>query len=153
MSDTCASCQFIGVSYWGHHSDYGGLTHHCLKEKERRAETMKPTGDFAEDFMRNFRAFFDAKGHNKACRHYQLRSPIEGDKAVLLKMLAANGGKGAFGFFSKENALCTDMNGMFVEEDEWARSQRKPSDGTRDWMLTEVGKVEVARLPAIEEAV
>ena len=154
---TCATCQHIGRAYWGHHSDYGGLTHHCLMEAERRQDAIKPTGDLAQDFMVNFRSFFDAKANNAACRYYEYRKPVSGELAAILQLLADTDGKSAFEFFSRENDTCESMDKKFVERDEYAAAKRKPSDGTRDWMLTEVGKVEAARLPAsaqlpIEEA-
>lgn len=156
MSDdrklTCATCKHIGPTYWGSHWDDGGRTHTCKKEAERRRDTMKPTGDFAEDFMRNFRTFFDAKAHNTACKYYEERDPVNPDQARVLKLLLDCGGKSAFGFFSAENRICEHMSGKFVERDEDARRRRHPSDGTRDWMLTEVGKAEAARLDVQEDA-
>lgn len=136
---TCATCQFIGASYHGSHYDYGGRTHFCGKEAERRTATMKPTGDFAEDFMRNFRTFFDAKAINAACKFYVEREPLDQKKMAVLEAMAEAGGKSAFAFFSDENRMCEQMSGVFVERDETAARQRKPTDGTRDFMLTRVG--------------
>jgi hypothetical protein len=147
---TCASCKFIGRSYWGTDFDYGGRTHSCLKENERRKDTMRPTGDFAEDFMRNWRTFFDAKAQNNACRYYEERPVVSNAQAVLLLAMSENGGKGSFSFFSNENRIATELRGKFVEEDDWARHQRKPSDGTRDYVLSHVGRSEVERLKARE---
>lgn len=138
-SATCATCAFVGAAYWGSSFDYGGKTHFCGKEAERRAETMKPTGDFAEDFMTNFRTFFDAKASNRACRHYVERDALEPAKMAVLEAMAAAGGKAAYGFFSDENRLCEQMSGIFVERDEAAARERKPTDGTRDFVLTRVG--------------
>ena len=107
---------------------------------------MKPTGDFAEDFMRNFRTFFDAKANNAACRYYEVRKPIEESKMAILRAMAANDGKAAYRFFSHENTACEQMDGLFVERDSTASFKRKPGDGTRDWMLTAVGKIEAARV-------
>jgi len=156
MSDkeklTCASCKNIGMAYWGASWDYGGRTHFCLKDGERRRDAMKPTGDFAQDFMDNFRTFFDAKAHNSACKYYEERKPVNSDQARVLKLLLDCGGKSAFGFFSAENRICEGMSGKFVERDEDAARRRRPSDGTRDWMLTEVGKAEAARDPVKEDA-
>lgn len=154
MSDTdcktCATCRFIGVSYWGHWSDWGGREHHCLKGDDRRRDTMKPTGDIAEDFMRNFRTFFDAKAPNRACRYYEEREPLSPDKLSLLRSIAANDGKGEFPFFSPENRMCSSMSGKFVEENDWARSRRKATDGTRDWVISAVGKAEIARADKVK---
>lgn len=136
---TCATCKFIGQAYWGSSCDYGGRTHFCLKEKERRSEAMKPTGDFAEDFMRNFRTFFDAGALSAACKHYVERESLDPEKLAVLEAMAGTGGKAAFAFFSEGNRLCEAMSGLFVERDEHASRQRKPSDGTRDFMLTSVG--------------
>lgn len=143
---TCATCKHIGQAYWGSDWDYGGRTHFCLKRDERRSDAMKPTGDFAQDFMDNFRTFFDAKAHNAACRYYENREPAKPDQARVLKLLQDCDGKIAFGFFSEENRICEGMSGKFVERDEGAARHRHPSDGTRDWKLTRVGKVEAARV-------
>lgn len=145
---TCASCKFIGRSYWGHDSDYGGRVHSCHKEAERRRDTMKPTGDFAEDFMRNFRTFFDARAQQKACRYYEERPLVSDEEAALLLAMSETGGKGAFAFFSSENRLASQMEGKFTEPDDWTRHQRKSSDGTRDYILSHVGRAEVARIKA-----
>ena len=149
---TCATCKFIGQAYWGSSCDYGGKTHFCLKEKERRSETMKPTGDFAEDFMRNFRAFFDAGALNAACSHYVEREPLEPAKVAVLERMSESGGKAAFGFFSDENRLCESMSNVFVERDESASYQRKPSDGTRDFILTRVGSEFLKARAALSKA-
>jgi hypothetical protein len=147
----CATCKHLRKSYWGSEYDYGGRTHHCGKSDERRFDKIKPTGDFAEDFMINFRSFFDAKANQCACKYYETRSVLNGGDADVLAALNAAGGRAAYGFFSKENAACEAMSGMFVERDEHSAMRRHPSDGTRDWMINEVGKVEASRIAAISQ--
>lgn len=87
---TCATCKHIGVAYWGHHSDYGGETHLCGKSDARRQDQMKPTGDLAEDFMRNFRTFFDAKAKQASCKYYE-------EQEVLSKPQRASGAESGKG--------------------------------------------------------
>lgn len=148
---TCGTCAHIGQQYWGSAWDYGGHTHFCKKEPERRRDTMKPTGDFAMDFMENFRTFFDAKAHNTACKYYEEREPLADEMRSILVELLNSDGKAAFAFFSKGNGLCEKMDGKFVVRDDCASRQRKPSDGTRDWQLTEVGRAEARRLVLVSE--
>lgn len=54
---TCESCIHMGSRYWG--SDDRPL-HHCRKSSERRAANFKSCGNFADDFMNEFRRFYDA---------------------------------------------------------------------------------------------
>lgn len=107
---------------------------------------MKPTGDFAEDFMCNFRAFFDAKAVQCACGYYEERPVVSGEVAELLLSMHNNEGRGAFTFFSRENSIATGLVGIFLEKDD--RVQRSPSDGTRDYVLSHVGCAEVERIKA-----
>ena len=65
-------------------------------------------------------------------------------------MSEANG-KGEFAFFSRESDLAHKMEGKFTEADDWARRQRKPSDGTRDYILSHVGRAEVERIKLMGE--
>lgn len=143
---TCATCAYMGGSYHGSHHDWGGKHHTCRKEGERRRDAIKPSGDAAEDFMRNFRAFFDARAGDTACKYYEQRAPLDGKPADILRELKANGGKFSYDFFSEGNRVCEQMSGRFVERDEYARNRRKPSDGTRDWMLTKLGEMEADRI-------
>ena len=148
---TCATCTYIGKTYHGHADDWGGKMHTCKKEPQRRADVMKPSGDSADDFMRNFRAFFDAKAGQTACRYHEERPALEGEEARVLGLLSEQGGRSAFGFFSAENRICEGMSGRFVERDEYAGHRRAASDGTQDWMLTELGKHEAKRIAVVSE--
>lgn len=139
--NTCATCQFINDAYWGHYSDYGGRIHFCKKSDERRRDTMKPTGDFAEDFMANFRTFFNANAVQRACKYYAERAPIEPEKAAILVYMLEHDGKAVFKFFTEESLLCSKMNKLFVEKDDYVDIR-----GSYAWRLTEVGKVEARRV-------
>lgn len=146
--NTCGTCAFLGGAYWGDRSDYGGRTHFCKKSDERRRDEMKPTGDRAEDFMQNFRTFFDAHATRTACGYYEERAPLAEADILLLAAMRANNERGAFGFFSQENRTCERMDGWFVERDRWASQQRAASDGTRDWRLTMAAVVTLNRIAA-----
>ncbi len=142
----CATCVHMGRAYHGSHHDWGGKHHTCRKEKERRRDAIKPSGDAADDFMRHFRAFFDARAGDTACQYYEHRAPLDGKPASILCEMKANGGRASYGFFSEENRACEQMGGLFVDRDECAARMRKPSDGTRDWMLTALGEMESGRI-------
>jgi hypothetical protein len=111
-----------------------------LRQGERTARgDHEADRRFRRRFHRNFRTFFDAKAINAACKHYAEREPLDPQKMAILEAMAETGGKAAYGFFSDENRLCEQMSGIFVERDEDAAYRRKPSDGTRDFILTRVG--------------
>lgn len=54
---TCESCSHMGGRYWG---DDDMPIHFCRKSSERRAEVFKSCGDRSQDFMDEFRKFYDA---------------------------------------------------------------------------------------------
>lgn len=97
---TCATCQHIGGKY---HQAFSQM-HYCTKSDIRRRETMRSTGDFAQDFMNNFRAFFDASVRQKACNHYSEAEPLSDDDAEILAMFDEKG-LAEFKFFSRENSI------------------------------------------------
>lgn len=68
---TCADCANLGRKYWGD-DDYP--IHFCKKSAERRRDGLKPTGDSAEDFMSEFRKFYDASPRWKACKYFEPRA-------------------------------------------------------------------------------
>ena len=70
---TCESCVHMGGRYWG--SDDRPM-HHCGKSSERRAANFKSSGDFAQDFMDEFRKFYDAGPYQSAemCSFFEPRT-------------------------------------------------------------------------------
>lgn len=129
----CDTCKFMGRMYW----DNGvRQEHHCEKGSYRRADVMKPTGDFANDFMENFRMFFDASAGQHACKYYEDRGPIDPSDLAMLKQLEASKGFGDFKFFSDENRRCHGMSGMYTREDGFAGTRGE----IRRWRLTNLGK-------------
>lgn len=98
---TCATCKHIGVEYWD--NDYT-ISHHCMKERERRAETM-PAG---ADLFDHFRAFFDAHADQKACRHYEERPPASPEVMALLNSMGEKGSV-ELQFWSEESRLASSL--------------------------------------------
>ena len=127
---TCATCKHIGVSYW----DNGfTISHHCMKERERRAESM-PAG---ADLFAHFRAFFDAAADQKACRHYEERQPASADVRALLESMGEAGRK-EIKFWSDESRLAFSLDGKFLKEDSHANAPQ----GYRVFRLLPVGRYE-----------
>lgn len=54
---TCESCVFMGRQY---HGDVDFPVHFCAKADDRRRAVFRSSGDRAEDFMSEFRKFYDA---------------------------------------------------------------------------------------------
>jgi len=132
----CGTCQHIGASYWG---DSWNRIHHCGKSSERRRDAFRPSGDFADDFMSEFRKFYDATANQKACGYYEQCEPLTDDDAALLQTIADAGREGAiFKFFSPENYAAGKLRGKFVDEGE--RAYPKPARGERRYRITDVGK-------------
>lgn len=77
---TCESCVHMGGRYWG--SDDRPV-HHCGKSSERRAANFKSSGDFSQDFMDEFRKFYDAGPYQSAesCKWFEPRKPAHGIEA------------------------------------------------------------------------
>jgi hypothetical protein len=71
---TCESCLHMGGRYWG---DDDRPIHFCGKERDRRRAQFRSTGDFAEDFMQEFRKFYDAGPRQSAddCAFFEPRAP------------------------------------------------------------------------------
>jgi len=139
---TCATCQHIGAAYWG---DSWRREHFCAKSSERRRDNFRSSGDAADDFMSEFRKFYDATAGQKACKYYEERPSMEGERLAALKAVEEGGKEGAvFGFFSRENSLCEGMRGRFVEGGEHAYP-KEPARGDRRYRLTDVGKAELSR--------
>lgn len=76
---TCESCVHMGRRYWGD-DDYP--KHICGKGAERRTASFRTTGDFAEDFMQEFRKIYDAGPKQSAddCRFFEPRDRDEHPK-------------------------------------------------------------------------
>ncbi|WP_343518124.1 hypothetical protein [Sphingomonas sp.] len=137
-SRKCDSCAFIGVIYWN------GETHHCLKSDERRRDNFRSCGDFAEDFMSEFRKFYDARAGQKACRHYQERTPLKPETLELLRRVSDAGKDGFVAkFFSQENYALTHLRDKFVTSD--FAFPREPARGERRYWLTKLGAAELSR--------
>ena len=73
---TCESCRHMGGVSW---PDPFGDKHYCHKADERRAAGFRSTGDFAEDFMQEFRKFYDASPRQWAegCAFFEPRDLAE----------------------------------------------------------------------------
>lgn len=130
---TCATCQHIGVAYWD--NDFT-VSHHCLKEAERRAEGM-PKGS---DLFAHFRAFFDASASQQACKHYLCRPLADAEVLALLDRMAASG-RAEVKFWSDESAAANRVEGKFVRMKPYAEAPR----GYRVFELLDVGRAEQAR--------
>jgi hypothetical protein len=70
---TCESCLHIGARYWGS-DDYP--VHFCGQSKERRAAVFKSTGNAADDFMQEFRRFYDAGPKQTNCGQFFEAKPL-----------------------------------------------------------------------------
>lgn len=70
---TCESCKHIGGRYWG--SDDHPI-HFCGKSDERRAANFVDQGNFADNFMREWRSFYDAGPNHWAekCAFFEPRT-------------------------------------------------------------------------------
>jgi hypothetical protein len=145
---TCATCANIGAIYWD--VEFSDPKHHCLKGVDRRKAQFQSCGDFSQDFMNEFRKFFDASADQPACSLYQARQPIEPDKLAILQEVQEAGGRKLFKFFSPENRIAQDMRGKFLQED----TARHEMDGFRAYRITKVGIAELAlaRTPQVNEA-
>jgi hypothetical protein len=64
---TCESCIHMGRRYWG--SDDMPV-HFCNRSDERRAAAFTSTGDRVEDFMQEFRRFYDAGPRYTNCGRF-----------------------------------------------------------------------------------
>jgi hypothetical protein len=130
---TCATCKHMGGLSWDNGSRQD---HYCRKSDERRRDTMKPTGDFAQDFIDNFRTFFDASARSKACKYYEEAPPITAEEAEMLGRFDADG-EAELAFFSNENSVASRHNEKFYQRD-WYRNV---DPGMCAYRLTDLGKV------------
>jgi hypothetical protein len=130
----CGTCVHMGRIYHD-----GGLEpdHSCAKSDERRAAAMKPTGDLAEDFMRNWRVFFDATPRQRACTHHEPRPRIDDESLRVLRLFEPGKYGSAFAqfrFLSSENTACERMDRLYVQ------ASRSPDGPTKFWRLTPFGQ-------------
>jgi hypothetical protein len=132
MSETCKTCQHIGQRYWG--GDWDPI-HHCGKSGERRSAAFQTSGDFAQDFMNEFRKFYDAGPDYKACPFYETREPLAVEKVAVLRAVSEAGGRTLFKFWSPENSLAQKMHGVFLSED----TRDNERDGFRAYSITKIG--------------
>lgn len=148
-SATCDSCQFLGRIYWDNGST---KTHVCGKSAERRRASFRSSGDFADDFMSEFRKFYDASAGQKACGHYVERELLPTRQLSMLQAVSDEGKAGLVAqFFSEENRLCGEMRDKFVDGGSFAYPL-EPARGERRWFLTKVGAAELARAAQAIEA-
>lgn len=133
---TCGTCAFIGGIAW----DNGfRLDYYCGKQKERRRDGFRTTGDMAEDFMQEFRKFYDASVRQIACKYYQERGEISAEEREILKLFVD--GKATFKFMTNENRLAEKHNNKF-----WRSEEYRLAGPMRHYKLTDLGKLEVARM-------
>lgn len=138
----CANCHYIGIIYW---DDGFKKTHHCMKSAERRRAGFGSCGDASEDFMSEFRKFYDATAHQSACQFYSERAQLGAEHLELLRAVEAAGKEGlVVGFFSRENRIFGELSGMFVDGGSFA-FPKEPARGERRWFLTDAGKEALAR--------
>src|SRR3546814_6254740 len=50
------------------------------RSAQRRKDAFRPSGDSADDFMSEFRKFYDAQSGQPACRYYEACEPLSPDK-------------------------------------------------------------------------
>ena len=133
---TCSTCKHIGSHY---HDGICVQWHFCGKSTERRRDTMKPTGDFAQDFMDNFRTFFDASAQQATCHYYEEAPPLS-DKDAALLVQFDDDGVARFRFFSDDNTHAHQDNRRLFERYDYADERR---DGAifHGYRLTDVGKL------------
>lgn len=70
---TCTECSFLGKKYWEWVLSSTPI-HLCGKSKERREAAFISSGDFAQDFMDQFRIFYDASPNWKACAFFERKA-------------------------------------------------------------------------------
>lgn len=131
-SPLCNSCKHMKGVY---HSNGWREDHTCGMSDQRRAITMKSTGDFAEDFMANFRAFFDAHAGQKACRYYEYEPIPEEDQKIL--RLFEDDSFILLPFFSEENSRASRHRNKYWQRD-WYRTHEVK--GHARYILTDLGK-------------
>lgn len=130
---TCATCAHIGQHYHG--GDWNPI-HFCGMSDVRRNENFRSCGDGAQDFMNEFRKFYDAGPDCRACAHYSEREPLSAERSAVLQTCANAGGRALFKFFSEENRLAEKMKRIFLNED----TQDAERNGFRAYTITKIGR-------------
>ena len=133
---TCAFCRHIGGHYWG---DIDRQDHFCGKKDERRRDGRTRSGDAAQDFMDDFRRFYDASARQKACRYFDAADPLGGDEVRLMSLFDAKG-LAHFKFFSEENGEAERHPKVLFERDHYA-DQKRDDGHYRAYRLTNVGRL------------
>lgn len=139
----CGECQHMQALYWDN-----GFTqeHHCGKSRERRRDAFRTTGDPSQDFLNDFRMFYDASAKQRSCKYFELRGFLDSTKRNILVQISAAGGAKGFPFFSEENRACESMSNKFVSND---RGTEERHGEVRGWKLTSLGKFEVSRCSSV----
>jgi hypothetical protein len=137
-SGTCASCRNLGRAYW---NDGYTVSHHCGKERERRAEGM-PRGS---DLFAHFRTFFDAYARQRACRHYEERPVADAAVVAHLQAMAEGGGRAEFKFLTEGNRLAEKWRDLFWQERPHATGSTRAH---RVYEILPVGTAELERVAA-----
>jgi hypothetical protein len=136
----CATCKHIGRRYYGYSDN---PIHHCAMGARRRTDQFCSCGDAAEDFMDEFRKFFDAQPRHNACKYYEDRPRCSPEVMALLCMSANNHGRIEVRYFSEENRIAETLDGSFLELDWYGRNT---PIGYRAYSLSQIGKAELERI-------
>lgn len=140
---TCADCANIGVQYWG--DDWSPI-HHCGKSTERRRSQFQSCGDRSQDFMNEFRKFYDATPRQTACSFFVQRDAPSAEQIEVIGSVAASpNGRALFKFWSKENEVASQVRGRYLRED----TRDAEHNGFRAYKITELGR---AVLNSVQES-
>lgn len=134
---TCAGCKNIGVQYWG--DDWSPI-HHCGKSTERRRAQFQSCGDKSQDFMNEFRKFYDAAPDQKACSLYEQSQEVPQSRLDVIAMVEAAGGRAVFKFWSSENDIATSMRDRYLRDD----TRNDEYNGFRAYKITKLGRAALA---------
>lgn len=138
---TCGTCTFIGGVSW----DNGfSLEYYCGKRDERRRDGFRTTGDYAEDFMQEFRKFYDAGVRQKACKYYEPCQPVTPDERRIIGILSENDGRASFKFLTEDSRVASVHQNKYWREDPYPLDQR----GMRFYRLTDLGKLHAGIMAA-----
>lgn len=134
---TCAGCKHIGDQYWG---DDSAPIHHCGKSTNRRRLQFQSCGDRSQDFINEFRKFYDAGPDQKACSFFEQRDDLAKDKLDVIAMVEATGGRALFKFWSRENGIATSMRSRYLIDD----TRDDERNGFRAYKISKLGRASLA---------
>ena len=134
--NTCKTCKFIGGRYWG--EDCNPI-HFCKKSDERRADNFRSCGDAAQDFMNEFRKFYDAGPDYRACAYYEQMEPLEAEKLAVLREVKDAGERAYFEFFSRSNSIAEKLEGKFLQQERY-NADVPERRGLKAYRLTKIGE-------------